>query len=167
MGLRRMRLFIGVGRACCEADRSWFSAFDDGKSTIVGCIDAHDPTTLHYRVCAVIPTKLTNAMVVANEVELLPQWNALVAKPPECIGKRTAHYMVINYQMSILNGMYKMDVLNEVRRFTDCEGGFLAEYITSCNEDHPCYKKPLDGFARPMTKLQNIWAACGESQTVL
>ena len=45
-------------------------------------------------------------MAVTNEVQLMPMWNKLVAKEPKTIGRRTALYMVLNYQMAFM-AMYK------------------------------------------------------------
>merc|ERR1712039_695199 len=75
--------------------------------------------------------------------------------------------MVINYQLSILGGMNKLDILNEIRRFSDVEGGFLAEYIVSADKTHPSYREPPKGYKRPQVELKNLWAACGPSHTVL
>jgi len=104
---------------------------------------------------------------VANEVQFMPEWNKVVVNTPSIIGRRTAHYMVLNYQMSALAGMFKVDVLSEIRRFTNIEGGFMAEHIQSVNDGHPGYKAPASGYTRPDTQIQNIWTACGPDHTVL
>jgi len=166
---RKLDIYTKVGQAVCKATDDWFCVYHDQSwtQTIYGCIDKDNNKCLHYRVTVHIPTSLTNVMAIGNEVELLPTWNTLVINEPSVIGRRTAHYMVLNYQMSILGGMYKVDILNEIRRFSDPEGGYLAEYIESAGNDHPCYKPTLNGYKRPDTKLQNIWIACGPKQTTL
>merc|ERR1719213_775594 len=100
-------------------------------------------------------------MAVANEIQLMPKWNSLVVKDPEVVGRRTAHYMVLNYQISALGGMYKVDVLNEIRRFSDVEGGYLVEYVTSVPSDHPSYKDAEKGYKRMQTLIKNVITACG------
>lgn len=166
---RKMDIYKKVGEAVCKSTDDWFCVYQDQgqNSTIFGCIDPENNKCLHYRVTAHIPTSLTNVMAIGNEVQLLPAWNSLVVNQPEVIGRRTGHYMVLNYQMSILGGMYKVDILNEIRRFSDPRGGYLAEYIESAGKDHPCYKPTLSGYKRPDTKLQNIWIACGPNHTTL
>jgi len=166
---RRLKFFHDVGLSCCGLEKSWFQAFQnaDGTQTIHAFLDPKDSTLLRYRVRAVIPTKLTTALLVANEVQFMPEWNKLVTKQPKVLGRRTAHYMVINYQMSILAGMFKVDVLSEVRRFTHVDGGFMAEYIESVDESSASYVKPAPGYKRPHTQVQNVWAACGPNHTVL
>jgi len=166
---RKLDYFMDVGQSCFDMKGEWFRAYDDaGKNrSIHGWIDPADKRKLLYKVYAQIPTTLANVMAVANEVDLLPEWNQLVTGTPEVVGRRTAHYMVLNYQMSILGGMQKLDILNEIRRFTDTDGGFLAEYIESVPEGHPAYKPPAPGFKRPKTLLKNVWVACGPNHTVL
>mmetsp|Transcript_94451 Transcript_94451/g.304999 ORF Transcript_94451/g.304999 Transcript_94451/m.304999 type:complete len:428 (-) Transcript_94451:53-1336(-) len=166
---RKLDYFTEVGQACCEQGGDWFLAYEDATKTqsIYGQIDPKDSRQCRYRVRVQIPTSLANAVAVANEVQLLPTWNTLVTNAPEVIGRRTAHYMVINYQMTLLGGLLKLDVLNEVRRFSDPQGGFLAEYIESVAEDHPSWRAPPAGFKRTKVLLKNIWVACGQEQTVL
>jgi len=166
---RKKVYFSDVGKTVCEGLGNWFSAFEDstGTQTIHGFIDPKDPSCLQYRVRAMIPASLTHAMAVANEVQFMPKWNNLIVGEPKVLGRRTAHYMVLNYQMSFVAGMYKVDVLSEIRRFTDIEGGFLAEYIESVPEGHPSYINPPSGFKRPKTKIKNVWIACGPQHTVL
>jgi hypothetical protein len=146
----------------------WFVVYkDDTGSSIHGCYDKNDSYTLYYRVRVHIPAKMTNVLAVANESQLLQEWNALVTKPPEVLGEKKALHFVLNYQMSVLHGMYKVDLLNEVRRYVDPRGGFLAEYIKSVPADHERFKEPMSGYKRPDTELKNIWVACGEENTVL
>jgi len=166
---RRLKFFHDVGKSCCNVDNSWLQAFanTDHSQTIHFHLDPHNPSTLKYRVRAVIPAKLTSALLVANEVQFMAEWNKLVVKEPQVMGRRTAHYMVLNYQMSILAGMFKVDVLSEIRRFSDVNNGFVAEYIRTVEEDSTSYVKPASGYKRPHTQLTNIWAACGPNHTVL
>jgi len=166
---RKKAYFSEVGKTVCAGLQNWFSAFEDstGTQTIHGIIDPKDPTCLQYRVRALVPASLTHAMAVANEIEFMPKWNSLIVGQPKVVGRRTAHYMVLNYQMSFVGGMYKVDVLSEIRRFTDVEGGFMAEYIESVPEGHPSYIAPPSGFKRPKTKIKNVWIACGPEHCVL
>mmetsp|Transcript_1175 Transcript_1175/g.3118 ORF Transcript_1175/g.3118 Transcript_1175/m.3118 type:complete len:478 (+) Transcript_1175:69-1502(+) len=146
----------------------WFNVYGNGGAQrIEGCIDKKDATVLHYCVTVSIPARLTNALALGNELDLLTKWNSLITGVPSTIGRRTAHYAIVNYQMAFLAGMYKFDVLNEVRRFSDIEGGYLAEYIESADSTHPCYKQPGSGFKRPKTELKNLWVACGEQHSLL
>lgn len=166
---RKLDYFYDVGIACSESQSDWMEVYngDNGRQLITGVIDADDPCVLHYCVHCEIPASLTQVMAVANEIQLMPTWNSLVTKVPEIIGNRTAHYMVINYQMSALMGMYKVDALNEIRRFSDADGGFLVEYATSVAEDHPSYQEPLPGYKRMQTLIKNVFVACGPESTVL
>merc|ERR1712232_14102 len=110
---REMRNFRRVGQACKER-RPWFNVYTDKKtgSTIEGSFDVKDDRILHYRVSAFIATSLTNVMAVANEVQLMPTWNSLIVGQPAVLGQRSAHHMIINYKVSVLRGLYKLDVLN-------------------------------------------------------
>lgn len=166
---RKLLYFQEVGKSMRADQSDWISVFeaDSGRQTIKVFMHKDDPNHLEYRVSALIPAKLTHVLSVANEIQFLPTWNTLVTGMPKTVGRRTAHYMLINYQMSLLGGMYKLDVLNEIRRFSSIEGGFLAEYIESAEEDHPSYIPPPSGFKRPNTKIKNIWVAVGESHTLL
>jgi len=166
---RKLGFFHRVGQLCCMDDREWFSIYTEKVTgnSIQGFLDPQNNRILHYRVSAQIPTSLTNVMAVANEVELLPTWNSLVVGQPQVVGQRSALHLVLHYKVSVLHGMHKMDILNEIHRFADPEGGFLVEYIESVDKDHSCYREPAPGFKRPHCKLQNIWVACGQSHTML
>lgn len=166
---RRMDFFHDVGLSCGEDQQDWMEVYngENGKQMITGFIDKDDPTELHYCVRCQIPASLTHVLTVANEIELMPTWNALIVNQPETIGRRTAHYMVLNYQMSVMGGLYKLDALNEIRRFTDRTGGFLVEYVTSVPPEHPSYKEPLKGHKRMQTLLKNVFVACGPDTTIL
>mmetsp|Transcript_120063 Transcript_120063/g.218261 ORF Transcript_120063/g.218261 Transcript_120063/m.218261 type:complete len:184 (+) Transcript_120063:3-554(+) len=74
--------------------------------------------------------------------------------------------MVTHYQMSALAGFYKVDVLNEVRRFSDANGGFVCEYISSPPMDHPSYREPKKGFKRIQSDTKAIHFACGRDQSL-
>jgi len=166
---RKLGFFHRVGQLCCADDREWFTIHTD-KTTgngIQGFLDPDNSRILHYRVSAQIPASLTHVMAVANEVELLPTWNSLVVGQPQVVGRRTGLHLVLNYKVSALHGIYKLDILNEIHRFVDTEGGFLVEYIESVDKEHSCFREPSPGFKRPHCKLQNIWVACGESHTML
>jgi len=164
----RMQCFTEVGDACFADKRDWFMAYEDSTKTrtIHGMLDPADGRQLSYRVRAQIPTSLRNAVAVTNEIELLPEWNKLVVGAPEVVGRRTAHYLVLNYQMSFLGGFQKVDICNEIFRYSDVQGGFLAEHIESVPEGHPSYRAPKSGCVRPQTLLRNCWVACGPEQTV-
>lgn len=166
---RKLEYHKSVGQAIGKDMDSWFSVYQDPTKTqtIHGLLDKTDKNCLHYRVQVHIPTSLTNVMAVGNEVELLPTWNNLVVSEPQILGRRTAHYMVLNYQMSFLGGMYKVDNLNEIRRFSDVEGGYLAEYIESVSKEHPCHREAKPGFKRPKVLLKNVWVANGPEHTTL
>eukprot|EP00415_Alexandrium_ostenfeldii_P003620 UN3620 len=166
---RKLAYYTDSGRACFDLQHDWFCAWEDSDRTrsIHGWIDPSDKRKLFYKVYAQIPTSLVNVMAIANEVQLLKEWNSLVVAPPEVIGRRTAHYMILNYRMSILGGMQKLDILNEIRRFTDAEGGFFAEHIETVPEGHPAHRDPASGYKRPRQLVKNLWVACGPSHTVL
>jgi hypothetical protein len=166
---RKLDYFYDVGSSCSQPQDGWLEVYsaEGGKQTIKGIIDAEDPSVLHYAVRTEIPTSISNVMAVANEVQFMQQWNSLVAKEPEIVGRRTAHYLVLNYQISAVGGMYKVDVLNEIRRFSDVEGGYLVEYVTSVPKDHPSYREPQKGFKRMQTLIKNVMLACGPDYTVL
>lgn len=165
---RKLDYFGVVGEAVCTKVDKWLSIYADstGTKTIHVRINPKDPTEVEYRVRAQIPSKLTHVVGVANEIELLPRWNSLVVGEPKTIGRRTAHYMVLNYQMSAVAGFYKIDIFNEIRRFADPDGGFLAEYIEAVPEDHPSYCPPPPGFKRPKAAVRNVWIAAGPEQSV-
>jgi len=164
----RMQCFTEVGNACFADRGEWFQAYEDSTKTrsIHVFIDPADGRQVSYRVRVQIPTSLRNVVAVANEVELLPEWNKLVTGPPEIVGRRTAHYLVLNYQMSFLGGFKKVDICNEIYRFSDVRGGFVAEHIETVPEGHPNYRAPKVGCVRPKTLLRNVWVACGPEQTV-
>lgn len=166
---RKLDYFYDVGDSCSENMSDWMEVYNGkgGTQVITGAIDQDDATVLHYNVRVEIPVGITKVMAVANEVELMPKWNALVTGEPQVIGRRTAHYMVLNYQMSAMMGTYKVEVLNEIRRFSDTGGGFLVEYVTSVAPDHPSYKEPKPGFKRMQSVLKNVFVACGSNCTVL
>jgi len=166
---RKLDIFLSVGSACCATGGDWFCAYRDaaGLQSIHGYFDPHERNVLHYRVRVQIPAGLPNIFAFANEVQLMPTWNALVVNQPEVIGRRTAHYMVLNYQMSLLGGAYKLDFLNEIRRFSDPSAGFLAECIRSVTADHPAYRKPAPGYRRPETQVNTCWVACGEHSVLI
>jgi len=167
--LRKLGYLYLVGQAVCDHGSDWFNVYRDaaGVQRIDGHIDKVDSTVFHYRVKVMIPVRLTNVMALANEIDLLPLWNKLLTGIPAAIGRRTGHYIMLQYQMAFAGGMYKFDILNEVRRFSDVEGGFLAEFIESADSAHPCYRKPSAGFKRPKTQLKNVWLACGEQHSLL
>mmetsp|Transcript_117962 Transcript_117962/g.338318 ORF Transcript_117962/g.338318 Transcript_117962/m.338318 type:complete len:476 (+) Transcript_117962:133-1560(+) len=167
---RLIRKFDYSDKVCqslCNAGSSWFNIYKDGDFTgIDAFIDPQDSTCLYYKARVKIPTPLTVAMVVANEVDMMPEWNKLVSAPPRLLGRRTAHYMCLNYQMSAA-GIFKLDLLNEVRRFTDADNGILVEYVRSVDSSrHPCYRPPMRGFKRGKTELKNVWVACGPHDSV-
>mmetsp|Transcript_141701 Transcript_141701/g.272116 ORF Transcript_141701/g.272116 Transcript_141701/m.272116 type:complete len:183 (+) Transcript_141701:3-551(+) len=74
--------------------------------------------------------------------------------------------MVTHYQMSALAGFYKVDLLNEVRRFSDADGGFVCEYISSPPMDHPSYREPKKGFKRIQSDIKALYFACGRDQSL-
>jgi len=166
---RKLEHFLDAGRSCFDLKGDWFCAYEDNDKTrsIHGWIDPSDKKKLHYKIYAQIPTNLANVLAIANEVELMPEWNTLVVGKPEVIGRRTAHYMILNYQMSLLGGMQKLDILNEIRRFSDPSGGFVAEYIQTVPEGHPAHKAASSGYKRPKQLVKNMWVACGPNHTVL
>lgn len=164
---KKLRLFRAIGEACCSQAHDWFAVFKDGPSSIHGCIDPQDKSVLMYRVRAQIPTKITNVMAVINETQLLPEWNTLVTKEPEVVGRRTALHLRMNYQMSMASGMFKLDMLDEVTRFLDPEGGFLAEFASSVLPGDEHYKEPAPGHERVETEIKSVWIPCGSDNTVL
>mmetsp|Transcript_67205 Transcript_67205/g.161015 ORF Transcript_67205/g.161015 Transcript_67205/m.161015 type:complete len:483 (+) Transcript_67205:170-1618(+) len=164
---RKATYFFKVGKAVCADQSQWLCIYEGGGSRITALVDKDDPFLVHYKANVSIPTSLTNVMAVANEVQLMREWNSLVSKEPRRIGRYTAHYVVLGYQLSMLGGMYKLDILNEIRRFTDVDGGFLVEYIVSADKKHPCYQEADKGYKRPQNELKNVWVACGPSHTML
>jgi hypothetical protein len=166
---KKLGFFHRVGHLCCTDDREWFTIYTDKKTGngIQGFLDPDHNRVLHYRVSAQIPTSLIHVMAVASEVQLLPTWNSLVTGQPQVIGQRTALHLMLHYKVNALHGMYKLDILNEIHRFVDTQGGFLVEYIESVDKDHSCFCEPSPGFKRPHCKLQNIWVACGQGHTML
>lgn len=166
---RKIDYFYEAARACAVDVSKWSCIYRGAGDTqsIHGFPDPQDGSILHYRVRAVIDTGLPNVMSVANEVQLTRNWNTLVTADPEVLGRRTAHYMMLNYQMSLMHGMYKLDILNEIRRFSDVQGGFIAEYIMTADKNHAAYREPSKGHTRPVTELKNMWVACGPKHTVL
>jgi len=164
---RKASYFFKVGRAVCSDQSKWLCIYEGGGSSITALVDKDDPCLIHYKANISIATSLTNVMAVANEVQFMREWNSLVTKEPRRIGRFTAHYLVLGYQLSLLGGLYKLDVLNEIRRFTDIDGGFLVEYIVSADKTHPCYQEPEKGYKRPQNELKNVWVACGKEHTVL
>lgn len=166
---RKLDFFFHVGVACSVNQSTWMEVYrgDEGRQLITGLLDPTDSSVLHYAVRVEFPTSIINVMAIANETKLLPKWNTLVLKEPDIIGRRTAHYFVLNYQMSAAGGMYKGDVLNEIRRFTDIDNGIMVEYVTSVAQDHPSYHAPEKGFKRMDTVLKNVFLACGPKHTVL
>lgn len=156
-----------VQKACCEETPDWFNVYRQGTQSIDGKLDKSDSSIFHYKVQIRIPASLTKVLAIANEIDMMPQWNKLVVGIPETRGVRTAHYMVLHYQMSMLGGLYKIDMLNEIRRYSDLKAGILAEFIRSAGNDHPAYRVPMSGFRRPQMELKNIWMACGRNSSVL
>eukprot|EP00929_Paragymnodinium_shiwhaense_P044360 TRINITY_DN22765_c0_g1_i2.p1 TRINITY_DN22765_c0_g1~~TRINITY_DN22765_c0_g1_i2.p1 ORF type:complete len:526 (+),score=107.37 TRINITY_DN22765_c0_g1_i2:63-1580(+) len=163
----KLQLFREVGEACCAEGGDWIEGYRDGGKRIQLRFDPEDSCTVHYRVQVQIPASLTHVMAIAHEVQLMQEWNSTVTGEPKTIGRRTAHYVLLNYQMSILGGLYKFDLLNEIQRFTDPDGGFIAELIQSCDEEHPCFRKPKSGHKRPQTRIKNVWTACGPEHTMM
>mmetsp|Transcript_35318 Transcript_35318/g.77192 ORF Transcript_35318/g.77192 Transcript_35318/m.77192 type:complete len:465 (-) Transcript_35318:64-1458(-) len=166
---RKLDYFHRIGRACCHTSSGWFRAYEGGGGTqsIYGRYDPNNSLILEYRARVEIPERMCDVLAIANEVQLMPLWNSLVVNTPEVLGRRTAHYMVVSYQMSLMGGMHKFDVFNEIRRFSDVNGGFLAEYIQTVPKDHLAYREPVKGFKRVTTQVRNIWAACGPDHCVL
>jgi len=166
---QRLEYFYLVGNSVGDESDDWFSIYDNAKEnqSMHACYDKNDQYTVYYRLQAQIDAPLRDVMAVANEVQLMQNWNKLVEKEPETMGRRTAHYMVLNYQMSALGGMYKVDILSEVRRFSDIDGGFLAEHCRSVDETHPSYRQPAKGYKRPESEVSNVWVACGPDHTML
>lgn len=162
-------LYHLAGQTCCDEANDWFNLYKDatGSQTISGCFDPDCARSFYYRVCLSIPVGLPQVMAVANEVHLGQQWQPLLIAPPDVLGRRTACKMVVHSQMSMMGGMFKLDVLNDIKRFVNTEGGFLAEYIKSADKDHPCYVGPTPGFRRPESEIMNVWAACGPNHTIL
>lgn len=166
--VRKLGYFDIVGKAVLLDISEWINIYTDstGTRTINVRLDPKDPYSIEYRVRAQINAKLTHCLAVANEIQLLPEWNGLVVGKPETVGPRTAHYIVLNYQMSAVGGLYKIDVFNEIRRFSDVEGGFMAEYIQAVSEDHVSYRPPPAGFKRPKANVRNMWVACGDEHSI-
>lgn len=165
---RKLDFFYNIGSELCQHQYDWLEIFsaEEGRQAIHISIDKEDSRIIRYQSRIQVPTALENVMGIATEVTLMKKWNGLVADDPEVVGRRTAHYMVTHYQMSALAGFYKADVLNEVRRFSDPNGGFVCEYSSSPLPDHPSYREPKKGFKRIITETRAIHLACGRDQTI-
>jgi len=160
----KLKAYQDLGEACCVEHRDWFSAFKDRNGTIHAAVDND---TIRYRCCVNIPAKLTQVMAVANEVQFMRKWNPLLAGDPQVLGLRTACHFILNYCMSALGGLYRVEVLNEIQRFCDAEAGLLAEHVKSLPPDHPNYREPSPGYKPAQTELKNLWVACGDQNTML
>jgi hypothetical protein len=169
--VKRLKQELGclqsIGRAVCKEETGWFNIYKAERSSIDAFIDPNDHSAVKYVVRVVLPSNLVNAIAVLNEIQLLQTWNKLVTGTPKTVGERMALHYVIHYQMSLVGGLYKLDILNRVRRFVDVDGGFLAEYIASVPSDSELYRPPLPRHKRPQTTLKNIWLACGPDKTLM
>eukprot|EP00933_Yihiella_yeosuensis_P060672 TRINITY_DN63412_c0_g1_i1.p1 TRINITY_DN63412_c0_g1~~TRINITY_DN63412_c0_g1_i1.p1 ORF type:complete len:423 (+),score=58.88 TRINITY_DN63412_c0_g1_i1:120-1388(+) len=167
--LAQWEYFTTIGSSVTNQSYDWFTIHEDGlRQHLEARLDDDSSKIVHYRASLEFEAGLAQVMAVANEVELGPHWQPLLVGPPECIGMRTATYAIVHSQMSFVGGLYKVDVLNEVRRFLHPSGAFLAEYIKSLPENHQHYFKPPSGYRRTEnTQIMNLWAACGPNKTVL
>mmetsp|Transcript_43210 Transcript_43210/g.109923 ORF Transcript_43210/g.109923 Transcript_43210/m.109923 type:complete len:614 (+) Transcript_43210:52-1893(+) len=158
--------FFDIGRYCCLETRDWSTDFQDSDMHIECMRD--DSHTIFYRARVKLPVSLACAVAVTNELDLLPTWDPLVSSPPEVVGTRTAHRMTMRYQMNLLRGFRRFDVLSEVRRFIDRDAGFLAEAADGVPEGDPNWSAPSRGLARPPgLKTRRLWLAFGKEACVL
>eukprot|EP00930_Biecheleria_cincta_P014032 TRINITY_DN12234_c0_g1_i1.p1 TRINITY_DN12234_c0_g1~~TRINITY_DN12234_c0_g1_i1.p1 ORF type:complete len:515 (+),score=85.94 TRINITY_DN12234_c0_g1_i1:52-1596(+) len=165
----RLKEFMKGGRACFDHSGEWHLLYENAKEgqSIHARFNEVNPLLVEYRVSAQVNAPLSSAYAVANEEQLMSIWNNLVEGTPRILGTRTSHYKVVNYQMSAMAGLYKVDFLNEIRRFIDPESGCLIELVGNIEKGHPLYVEPRKGYNRPVTKFQTVWSACGKGRTVL
>jgi len=172
--MRYWEMYADIGRGVTDRGDSWFPLWQ-GKiggfdQTLEAQIDPNDcdQKTVRYRAALTFPAPLSQVLAVGNEIELQPHWQPLLLRPPEALGKRTAEYFVSHGQMSFLGGLYKVDTLNEIKRFIHTKGGFLAEYISTLPDTDPLHFKTPAGFRRPdTTQIMNLWLACGPKRTMM
>lgn len=165
----RLQEFMRGGRACFDDSGEWHLLYENAKEgqSIHARFNDENPLLVQYRVSAQVNAPLSSAYAVANEEKLMSIWNKLTEGSPQILGTRTSHYKVVNYQMSAMAGLYKVDFLNEIRRFIDPESGCLIELVANIEKGHPLYVEPKRGYNRPETKFQTVWSACGQGHTVL
>mmetsp|Transcript_57858 Transcript_57858/g.102807 ORF Transcript_57858/g.102807 Transcript_57858/m.102807 type:complete len:428 (-) Transcript_57858:80-1363(-) len=167
-------MYADIGRKVTDKGDSWFQLWqgqiENFNQTLEAQIDPTDSAqkTVRYRAVLTFPAPLSQVLAVGNEIELQPHWQPLLLGPPEVLGKRTAEYFVSHGQMSFLGGLYKIDTLNEIKRFIHEKGGFLAEYISTLPDSSPLYINTPAGFRRAeATQIMNLWLACGPKRTML
>lgn len=161
-------LMARIGEACSQDQRNWFVVLQDeaGAQSVTARIDDNDSRIIHYRAIVEVPFGLSEVMVVTNEVELGTLWQTHLVRA-EAVGKRSAHRLLVHGLNTVMGGLVKADTLNEVQRFINVEGGFLAERLMKLPEDHPEYMPPEPGFRRAGAEVYNVYICLGQHRTCM
>lgn len=164
----KIQLFHDIGTTLCMEVDGWFSAWKDAEGGLVECaFDPSDRQLLRYRIRCPIAGRISSAVAIFKEQDLLSHWNPSL-RAPEVFGKETPHYVpALRYQTSLFRGLLKLDVLSEVWRFVDHEAGFIAESSVPLTRDSQYYLEPAAGHRRPMEQQRRAWVAIGEDACLL
>jgi hypothetical protein len=161
-----LRMLQELARECYQ-DEKWCNVYTsaDGKQRLDVSFDDDKPSQIHYRTCLDLPVKLTNAMAIGNEMELMKLWNPYLVEAPGLVCRNGGFKMIVASKISLLAGMLKNEALDDVRRYVDEEAGIVSERICSVAEGHPMYRAPSRGYKRTETSVKSVWIACGSQRT--
>jgi len=167
--LEGLSVFRNIGLAVCDQSTDWFTVWEDSAkhSLLAGRIDANDPTLAHFRMRVFFPVSLVNAVSITAETDLTRLWNGALEKDPDVLGRRQGLQVYVSQQMTVLCGLLKFDALDEIQRYVDVDGGFMAELVDSIPEGHPHYRAAPRGYNRAISGLKSAWVACGSEASVL
>lgn len=167
--MENQALYCRAGLSMCERRDGWFTIYKDseGMQHVESRLDESNPRRVAYRISFNLPSSLSKAMLICNEVELSHLWQKYLLDAPKVLGKKSACRYVVHSQMAFFGGLYKGDTLNEIKRFVDTEQGIMVETIKSVEESNPQFFAVPSGFRRASVDIQNLWVSCGPSRTLV
>lgn len=166
---QRVQCLHDIGTALCTDVDRWFPVWQDAGGSIVECAcDPKDSKLIQYRIKCHIPGRISSAVAVCNEWDLLPCWNSALTEEPQLFGRRTPYHLPgVRYQASLFHGLLKLDFLSEVWRFVDHEASFVAEASMPLQPNSEFFQDTLAGHRRPLSCQRRAWIALGEDACLL
>lgn len=124
-------------------------------------------TSSSFVYASFFPVSLASAVSIAMETELARLWNSALQEEPVVLERCGGLHLTVAQKLVILCGILKFDSLDEIHRFIDVDGGFMAECIETVTEGQPNYSGPDRGYTRALSGLKSTWVACGKDASVL